>query len=319
MSKEEEAEFSFDDLFSSSEDLRTQQNAHVLIYGPEDVGKTFAALSISSKWTPELVKCLETNTLPRKRIVLGDIVHIGADLAALHGILERGFEVPHSFNVPLLLTPPKKGERRPYFEHIEDLINVLTDAVIERVAKVQTKAVIFDTLSVLGQMFQKRANEKKEAGEFNSNSGTFDNFAMGRWTNDQFRTVHKLAMALPCIVIFCSHAKARSDGGITTEQKAKKQKDAKATYGAEAGATPQIVPDIPAWQEISNMFTAPCSLICSMSSTGSDKKQQKRLLHPAGGNGFMGKNKWRVNLSQEEEPNLNALFAKLAKAGMVGK
>ncbi len=312
-----EDEFSYDDLFSSSESLREMTNAHVLIYGPEDVGKTFAALSISSKWSPELVKCLETNTLPKKRILLDDVVHVGFDLNALFGVLERGIEVPHYFNVPALMTPPKKGEKRPHFEHVEDVIEILPDAIIHKVVQTEAKAVIFDTLSVAGQMFHKRAKMKTDNGDFSSN-GKVDTWEVGRWINGCFRAIHQLAMALPCMTIFASHAKARTETG-NAEQKSTKQKQAKATFGAEAGSVPQVIPDIPGWQEIVNMFTANCSIICSMSTEGSDKKNLKRWLHPAGGNGFMGKNKFRVNLEADEPANLNAIFSKLAKAGMVGK
>lgn len=301
-------EFTFDDMFTSSDDQRGIEQAHVMIFGPEDAGKTFAGMSVSDKWTPEVVATLAAKGVMKKKVVINDVLHVGADNLALAGLKQHGIEAVNYLNIPLLLKPPKKGEKRPYFENIEDLTAVLIDAVIDRVVKTEARAVVFDTLSMFGQLFTKRAQILEKEGVFTSSrSGNVDKFAIGRWVGDRYRELHALAMALPCMSIFLAHARARTESTDAAQQ-SRKNKVLKAQHGSTADA-PTIIPDIPAWQEIANMYTANCSAIFWLSY---DKKTGERWLNP-NVEGFLGKNKWRLALSEKEPPVLRAIVEKVKR------
>lgn len=303
--KETENEWSIDDFLTQSGDDRSLETSHVLIYGPEDVGKTTAILSFSKDY--HSVPKSKTKTLK----AINDHMHVSFDNNALAPARGRGVNIVNELNVPMLMRPPRKGEKRPYLPNIEDVLEIMVDVVVETVVNKGIASCGFDTLSLLGQLLQTRAEVLEKQGAFNTKNGKINEWAKQDFVAGNFRKVQALAMSLPCVIFFGCHGRAKSTP-TDAVQAAQKRKDETARAGP---GDHDFFPDIMGGKQISNLFTGNCQGVWNMTATGKDPKNLTRTIHTTGGDGWMAKNKWRDILEPEEPANIRAIWTKLEKAG----
>lgn len=297
----DEEEFGLEDLWSTSEQLRDVEAAFALIYGPEDTGKSSAAASMSAK---------QRSKAKSGKKVYDDLGWFGFDRFSTAFCGDLGISLPYVLDVPHLMSKPKRGEKRPHVETIEEILEFGAEALIDMVVKKSLRAVVVDTLTNFGLMVERRADELADEGFFNATSGNMDKWAKGRWIQEQYRELYNLCAALPCAVIFTAHSRAKSEESDAIKAAKKRKKEA----AKEGPGDWDAIIDLPgAWGETRNLFTSNNSIIFSTSTEGDDPSNLEYRLHPGGGNGFMGKNKWRSILKPVEEPNLYKIFQRIKK------
>lgn len=186
----------------------------ILLYGPSNVGKTFAALSLSKHF--KLGPCR-----------LDDVFHAGIDDNALAGAAERGIEIEDSFDCTQWLSALGYKEIKSDDNIPLTTVRTVTEMVAEMVKRAYQAVangktiLIFDTLSALDKMFLDHA----QIIDPRTDKGKKNGWARYELKLSMHRRFYQLLAGLEATIVFCAHSAPAKDAETEsgrTEQKARR-------------------------------------------------------------------------------------------------
>jgi hypothetical protein len=264
-------------VFKTSEESMLARK-RIMLHGPPGSGKTFCALTASSKWPIDI----------EKGAVLDDLAFFSFDNGALDGLVEYPITLPNVLDLNAWMEETGKN--------ILEALNLIV-AVAREFTKIPGRVLVVDTVSSMDKIIVQFA----EAKDFRSKNGEPDPFAMYRYIMGVHRKLYSELAKMNADIIFCCHSK-----GLSSEKD-----DSRSRAGKLAGIY-DIQPNITG--QSLDIYTANVSMEAAiLASIDPGTKKIKRWLYPNGGQGFRGKNRWQRYVMDKEEPNLNKLFTKITK------
>ena len=276
-----------DDFLTSSPFAFDRKKLRILVYGQPKVGKTTAAIGVSSKWPGKLPS--------PSPVLLDDVLSIAADSNANEGLRAVGVS-------PLELDV-REWLRTGKVKNIVDALKKIPDIAHDLVESRGVQYVVIDTISMIDVDLGKHWFSPAYAPR-SEKTGEIDKFACFREILNSHSSFWHDMDYVPATLIFLCHSKVSSEG---TAIKPTQKEKAKLAASTLAGTDVEIVPQLTG--QGGDLYLKQVGMILPMrmfGDAGSDRCERKFL--PYGGNGMTGGNRYQHLMKEEEPADLGALI-----------
>src|SRR5574343_623664 len=262
---------------------------HISLYGAPKTGKTMCAATFSDKIPADARFPLE------KRVVIDDMLYVMFDGGGCLSLELNGIQVPMlDLSGMTALRPLEIGGLKLQVDNWEQPV---FDMIREMVIKEGIRAVVWDSVSSYCRILEPW-------------SDIGDSFASNTRMRNKVITLHTYSRTIPCTQIFNFHAKMPVGIEGSNNQKMQTQADNMHNRLEALGAgSANIIIDCPT--SAASLFRGNTINTWPVIKLGPDGKE-RRVILPFGGYGWEGGSRFQEAwIKREEEPNINAIFAKV--------
>jgi len=252
----------------------------VMLYGPNNAGKSIAALSLSDYW-PDQVPTKEPKFLE-------DVFVLQFDKGALSGLGELGLDAP---KVNLHRISDFNKFKREMYKYL---------AVVAKSPEI--KVIVLDTVTqfnnrLFAHYFGLQTGDEPPAVKDKNSQRNW-----GKVREENLRLVETLSCMKPHVVVLAQHK------DISNQDDDKRRAKAMGDFSDVPGIIPDII------GSAYGIWISACSLVLPMGSKVIGGKTQRQF-QVKGTGGALGKNRFQQSLTNPTEPaNLRLLFQKIRKS-----